>query len=721
MLTTKFDFQQAERVVPIYPNRDIPSPEPVPGRQHLFVQTDEYIENLTDKPPTEDVGIATEFYLDRPPVPLFQPKMPAKENCKATQIFDGDTELFNFDEEVEPMLNVLCLKTLEQARMEVLEEEELTIMKGQKKEYEEVRNAELIEAQRFEAAEARVAAEKSRRAIQQKARKDQRRTAHQKHVSRVMAKKYLAGIREKAVNTLSALSMMQPKLENDLHETVLPWLKNQRDAFTEDMKESKDMADKVIMNGIQMRKKAHAKMLAERAARLKKEADEIEMAGVRQQERRAERKIQRETRAKEQAKAQMRDEIRRILIDKGQVQSPAYNTELVEIHGNYEKGGKQFLGALGGQVQQIYYVINAILKVSDNEKDLQDFYAKLAEDPKSDAVKNPRNPRELMVENFFLPFFLTSIKELKAETLSFLVNPELDALFQSLKLNKNASDQYDFTRLNNEQYYQFRHAMVEQRMFNSTYQKNTGKKAMDMVLSALTMILCNKVPKGVVPFRVDTLIPKIKFVYPPRGVEAWTRTEIPKGQDQEVVVEKNTNEKAIVRILVPKRSMTQSEIAAEDQERAKEDRAESPDRAPVDGDEANAEAAAADDGASSPKKVDDQSNRNVSRLSRVPSERIIVTDQEEKALAIANRINLKEPYMVLVMNQSAAQVHRADFLDMVQNKVFDWFNDHPKIKKQIQELADEESEITDAAYIAGTCDQYTLPCLDYTVNAPDHE
>ena len=67
-----------------YPNRDIPSPEPVPGRHHLSIQTDEYIEFLTDKPPTNEVGIATEFYLDRPPVPLFQPKMPHKDNCKDT-------------------------------------------------------------------------------------------------------------------------------------------------------------------------------------------------------------------------------------------------------------------------------------------------------------------------------------------------------------------------------------------------------------------------------------------------------------------------------------------------------------------------------------------------------------------------------------------------------------------------------------------------------------
>jgi len=48
--------------------------------------------------------------------------------------------------------------------MEVLEETELAIMKHQKKQYEEVRNAELVEAQRFEAAEARVKAERERRA-----------------------------------------------------------------------------------------------------------------------------------------------------------------------------------------------------------------------------------------------------------------------------------------------------------------------------------------------------------------------------------------------------------------------------------------------------------------------------------------------------------------------------------------------------------------------------
>ena len=123
-------MQKTSKEVAIYPNRDIPSPEPVPGRRHLEIQTEAYTEYITDKPPTDEKKVATEFYLDRPPVPLFQPKMPAKENCKETEIADDERfMIFDFEEEVEPMLNVLCMRTLEQAQMEVLMEEELRIMK----------------------------------------------------------------------------------------------------------------------------------------------------------------------------------------------------------------------------------------------------------------------------------------------------------------------------------------------------------------------------------------------------------------------------------------------------------------------------------------------------------------------------------------------------------------------------------------------------------------
>lgn len=160
------------------------------------------------------------------------------------------------------------------------------------------------------------------------------------------------------------------------------------------------------------------------------------MAGIRQQQRRAERKAAREKRAKDNAKKQMSNEIRRLLIDKGSVVSPVVNQDLLDIHGCYQRGN-QFLGALGGQLQQMYYVVNAIFQKYD-ERRLESYYKKLAEDPKQDSLKNASSPRELVLENYFLPFFLTSMKELKSDSLSFLITPQLDALLSSFKLPTNS-------------------------------------------------------------------------------------------------------------------------------------------------------------------------------------------------------------------------------------------------------------------------------------------
>ena len=248
------------------------------------------------------------------------------------------------------------------------------------------------------------------------------------------------------------------------------------------------------------------------------------------------------------------------------------------------------MGALGGQLQQLYYVVNAIIKLFPNDSDLQSYYNKLAEDPKQEAVKHPNTPRELLLENFFVPFLLTSIKELKCDHMQLLITPQLDALISTFKLPKTSSDLIDFARMNNEQYIAFRHAFVEERLYNETYRKNKGHKAMDLILSVLCQVLCNRVPKGIVSFRTESLAQKIRMVHVPRGVEVVTRTamervppsaENPKGGEQEVVIEKNTNEKAVVRILVPKRTMTLSEYKADrknEKGEADDEEADSPDK-----------------------------------------------------------------------------------------------------------------------------------------------
>ena len=83
--------------------------------------------------------------------------------------------------------------------MEVLEETELEIMQSQQKEYKEIVNAELIIAQRYEAAEQRCKEEVDRRKVQDKARKEEKKAAHQKINARVITKNYLTGLREQAM------------------------------------------------------------------------------------------------------------------------------------------------------------------------------------------------------------------------------------------------------------------------------------------------------------------------------------------------------------------------------------------------------------------------------------------------------------------------------------------------------------------------------------------
>ena len=101
------------------------TPPPVPGRSHMDIQTENYLEELSDKVPEVEEQTQTEAFLDRPLSPLFIPTKSGVD--KTTQIEDGD--LFDFDLEVVPILEVLVGKTLEVSMVEVMEEEELASLR----------------------------------------------------------------------------------------------------------------------------------------------------------------------------------------------------------------------------------------------------------------------------------------------------------------------------------------------------------------------------------------------------------------------------------------------------------------------------------------------------------------------------------------------------------------------------------------------------------------
>ncbi|XP_007892078.1 radial spoke head protein 3 homolog [Callorhinchus milii] len=199
------------------------TPEPVIGRQHSEIQTELYLEELSDRIEEVDMHTQTDAFLDKPSTPLFIPAKSGKDI--ATQIQEG--ELFDFDVEVSPMLEVLVGKTIEQALLEVMEEEELTNLRALQRDFEELRNAELAEVQRMEEKERRHREEKKRRIEQQQAVLMKEKESAEKIAARAFAQQYLADLVPAVFTTLRDNGFFYDHVERDVEKEFLPWLMKQ--------------------------------------------------------------------------------------------------------------------------------------------------------------------------------------------------------------------------------------------------------------------------------------------------------------------------------------------------------------------------------------------------------------------------------------------------------------------------------------------------------------
>ena len=195
------------------------TPEPVEGRRHMDIQTEQYLEELVDTVPESDVTTQTDAFMDRPPTPLF---VPMKIGIDVqTQIEDGD--LFDFDFEVEPILEVLVGKTLEQGLMEVMEEEELAAMRAHQEYFEQLRNAELVALQRMEAAEIRRMEEKMRRIAQEKERVEREKAMREKVAAQTFARGYLNGLMGNVFDRLYDSGFFYDPVQREVEQEFMPW------------------------------------------------------------------------------------------------------------------------------------------------------------------------------------------------------------------------------------------------------------------------------------------------------------------------------------------------------------------------------------------------------------------------------------------------------------------------------------------------------------------
>uniref|UniRef100_A0A3Q3VJQ4 Uncharacterized protein n=1 Tax=Mola mola TaxID=94237 RepID=A0A3Q3VJQ4_MOLML len=225
------------------------TPEALQGRKHIDVQTELYLEELSDVIVTTDIECQTDAFLDRPASPLFIPAKSGKD--VETQIEEG--ELFDFDREVQPVLEILVGKTVEQSLEEVMEEEELAYLKAQRRAFGERRNNELAEVQWLQEQEMRLNEEKDRRIAQQReALKTERETA-EKIAARAVSQQYLAALLPAVFVSMRSHGYFSDPVEKDLETNFFPWLMAEVNNSLEKRYKAREMMDIIIHDVAQKR------------------------------------------------------------------------------------------------------------------------------------------------------------------------------------------------------------------------------------------------------------------------------------------------------------------------------------------------------------------------------------------------------------------------------------------------------------------------------------
>ncbi|XP_007432070.1 radial spoke head protein 3 homolog B-like [Python bivittatus] len=225
------------------------TPEPLEGRRHVDVQTELYLEELADRIIEVDVECQTDAFLDRPATPLFIPAKTGRD--VATQIWEG--ELFDFDIEVRPMLEVLVGKTIEQALLEVMEEEELANLRMHQYAYHELRAAELAEVQRLEEQERRHREEKERRKKQQMQILQKEKETAEKIAARAFAQRYLSDLLPSVFSSLRDSGYFYDPVERDIETGFIPWIMGRMEVLLEQKILGRVIADSLIRNVMEMR------------------------------------------------------------------------------------------------------------------------------------------------------------------------------------------------------------------------------------------------------------------------------------------------------------------------------------------------------------------------------------------------------------------------------------------------------------------------------------
>ena len=167
--------------------------------------------------------------LPPPPQPIliWHKKTGTDVEC---QIEDGD--LFDFDEEVKPLVHIIVSKTLEDARREVLEEEELRHIMEQQEKYKKLNEYNKNRVRQIEENEKNRYQEHKRKKELKENRIHLTKIFQKKLQSRMKAKQYISKLKLDTYKSLGQQKVFKNKNDNYYFTELLPEMQNLVEEYT---------------------------------------------------------------------------------------------------------------------------------------------------------------------------------------------------------------------------------------------------------------------------------------------------------------------------------------------------------------------------------------------------------------------------------------------------------------------------------------------------------
>lgn len=184
------------------------------------------------------------------PAPAPAPYVPKKSGVDSWTQMTADDQPFDFDREVVPLLEVVTLKTLEQALLEVEQEAELARIAH---DFDQLQTAARLEAERIAALEADTAANHKRMRDRKRAERERVRReseVRQKVCAVQLMRQCWADTAEGAMRSLEAKGQWHDPTTHQIRADVLPWLYAEVDSGLKARRAAMELADTLLADAL---------------------------------------------------------------------------------------------------------------------------------------------------------------------------------------------------------------------------------------------------------------------------------------------------------------------------------------------------------------------------------------------------------------------------------------------------------------------------------------